>query len=224
MYLIGRPSLSTTAALHSFLKSEAVNLIRGVGGARICVRLADLDEEIRALNPGRLMGKWSEIGAILSFWIDSEHLRSEVESALQEIAPKLAGYLVTEAVWQAEGEEVLFDGSRRSGISQMGGLSPPASMNDDQFFNHWEEHSRLSFVIHPLRDAYTRHTVVRALTQDAPPYRALVLEHFPSIDIFCDDAKFNTGDVAARDEINRHVSEMIDFRQFFSGAMSEYNY
>ena len=76
MYLIGRPSLSTTAALHSFLKSEAVNLIRGVGGARICVRLADLDEEIRALNPGRLMGKWLEIGAILSFWIDSEHLRS----------------------------------------------------------------------------------------------------------------------------------------------------
>jgi hypothetical protein len=105
----------------------------------------------------------------------------------------------------------------------MGGLSPPASMNDDQFFNHWEEHPRLSFVIHPLRDAYTRQTVVRALTEDASPCRALVLEHFPSTDIFCNDAKFNTGDVAARDEINRHVSEMIDFRQFFSGVMSEYN-
>lgn len=223
MYLLGRPADASPKELHEALEADVLERIRRLGGSKICLQIADLDEPIAASNPERLLGEWDSIGAIVGFWLDSEHRRAEIEAGLRALAPSVDGYLVCEGVWQAE-DEVVFDGSRRPGISQMGGLRPPPGMDDDAFFAHWEDHSRYSFDVHPLRDAYTRNTVVRRLTEGAPGYRALVLEHFPSLESFCDDALFFTDDAAAKKRINRHVVEMIDFSLFFSGGMSEYNY
>ena len=223
IYILQKPSRHEQSGVFEQLATESVQALERLGANRICLQLADLDEQIAGLNKERLIGAWDQIGAFVSFWLDSEHQRTRIEEVLLEAAPIVGGYLVTEAEWQAE-DVFERDGSRRAGISQIGGLKPPASMSTEHFFRHWQEHSQYSFELHPLRDAYTRHTVVRALTEHAPAYRAIVLEHFPSLELFCDDAQFFGKDPQRIGEIQKHTMEMIDFKLFFSGATSEFNF
>ena len=65
--------------------------------------------------------------------------------------------------------------------------------------------------------------VARRLTPEAPPYLAIVLERFPSLDDFTDDGRyFGSRDVVK--EMVEHVPSFYDFASAITGGMSEYRF
>lgn len=222
IYMIDRPKPYDIESFRQKLLTATVETIRATGGHTISIHVADLDDEVNAVAPGRLMGPWTDFGAKVSFWLDSEHLRGAIESYLQQQFPGISGYLVTEAIWQQPTTKDWENGERRPGVSFIGCLGKSPAMTDEQFFKHWEQHSYDSAKLLPLRTSYTRHTVVRRLTEGAPAYRGLILEHIPSLEIFTDDALL--WDLSVAKEINKHTMEMMDFNLFLSGVTSEYHF
>ena len=102
------------------------------------------------------------------------------------------------------------------------GIGKKPSLTDNEFFKIWEQHSHNSFRLHPYRQSYSRHTVARCLTADAPNYRGIILEHFPDMEVFVDDQKFFN--VSEAMQINKFALSMIDETCFISGGVSEYHF
>ncbi len=74
----------------------------------------------------------------------------------------------------------------------------------------------------PQRQSYTRHSVVRPLTQNAPALDGIVFEHFPSREVFSDDSAFFDLEVAQRTA--EHTLQMIDLESLISNGFSEYRF
>lgn len=220
-YLLGRPDPEHISGFHRVLLNQSIDDIRSIGGQRITIHLADQDDQIQARAPKRLLGPWENFGAAVSFWVSSEHARTALEEKLQLLTNTVHGYLVTEAVWQ-ESEWRGEDGERRPGVCLLGGIGKKPSLTDNEFFKIWEQHSHNSFRLHPYRQSYSRHTVARCLTDDAPNYRGIILEHFPDMEVFVDDHKFFN--VSEAMQINKFALSMIDETCFISGGVSEYHF
>ncbi len=220
-YLLGRPGNEQLAGFHQALLNDVVRDIHSVGGQQIAIHLADQDDQIRSRAPQRILGPWETFGGALSFWLPSEHRRKAVEKQLRTLTDTVHGYLVTEAVWQ-EMEWQGHDGERRPGVCLLGCIGKKPDLTDDEYFAIWEQHSHNSFRLHPCRQSYSRHTVARSLTEGAPGYRGIILEHFPDMEVFTDDQKFF--DVKEAMQINRFALSMIDESCFISGGVSEYHF
>ena len=84
-------------------------------------------------------------------------------------------------------------------------------------------HSKLSFPLHPLRESYDRNAVARRLTPETPEQRAIVLERFPSLEVFLDDARY-FGEPSVLQEMIDHLPTFYEPSTAVSGGMSEYRF
>lgn len=222
IYLLERSGSMSVTDFRSEVTGGAVDVLRAAGAHDIVVNVADLHDEISAANPGRLIGG-DDVGAAVSFWIDSIDTRRPVEDHLGTVAASMHGYLVTESVPQPFDRE-WSDGQRRPGLTQFGANGKPADVTDDEFYESWQgRHTPHSFELHPRRWSYVRNAVARSLTSDAPPYRAIVAEHWRDIDDFTDDERY-FGSAEAVEEMMAELPNFCDFGLMFSVPMSEYHY
>lgn len=221
IYFMTRPAATSVDAFRSELLGPLVNALRDLGASQITVNVADLNDELQDRGPGRLLGPWQDVSAAISLWHDTIDARAGIEDSLADYGESLTGYLVTESVvqpcattWQ--------EGERRPGVTQFGANGKPEGVTDEEFYHNWQVlHSQQSFDLHPLRWSYVRNAVARPLTPDAPPYRAIVLEHFRSMEDFTDDARY-FGSEAALTEMIEHMPGFCDLNCMFSLGMSEY--
>lgn len=221
MYLLESDTGIDDPLAHTLL-NDTIETIREHGGSNITVTLADLNEQLEAEAPGRLIGPWQNMVASVSFWHDWHNTCISIEEHLRSQCSNLAGYLVTESVPQqfsADWE----GGKRRPGITQFGANGKPNHVSDAEFFANWQAHSVSSFDLHPLRWSYVRNAVVRPLTENAPAYRAIVSEHFHSMDDFCDDSRY-FGSEEAVQLMMEEVAGFCDFENMFSLGMSEFQF
>ncbi len=222
IYLIGaQKSDSSIDQLKSVISGPVSKAVVAAGGQIATLHVADLNDWIRAECPSRQFGDVDSITAVLSLWLPSCHLAEPVTESMQSVCSKLHAILVTEAVWQ-EDRTPFQGGESRPGITFISCIKRNAALDKEAFFSHWDEHSVDSVALHPLRQAYTRHTVVRPLTHNAPELDGIVFEHFPSREVFADDALFFDVNVAQR--TTEHTLQMIDLENLTSNGFSQYRY
>ena len=223
IYLLNRtPDMSVDAIGHATTEKIAPVLARE-GAYRITANIADVTEIIAQHAPARISKGWETVGAVLSFWLDSLDARFAIEALFADSSAGYAGYLVTESVVKGY-ERTWSDGERRPGYALFSALGKPAGVPDEEFYYWWQiRHSQSSARLHPHRWSYVRNAVARPLTPDAPPHRAIVLEHFRDFADFTDDSRFYGGE-AALAEMYEELPHYCDFDSMISGPVSEYSF
>lgn len=204
------------------IASEVVPAARGVGAERMALLVPDEFDAIADRAPARLMGDFARIAAIFECWLPTLDDRPAIESVLAKQAETLWGYLVTESTMDPCPHEV-DDGARVPGISQWTINDKPESVALDDFYREWAVHSVISFDLHPERDSYIRNAIVRALTPDAPRYLGIVIERFPSLEVFVDDARY-FGDPEVTKKMIEHTPTFYEFQGAISGGFSEFRW
>ena len=194
----------------------------GAGAQRISVNVADLGGEIGPGAALQVMGEGASISATLSLWLECHDERAPVEEALVSITSRLVGYLVTESVPQPCRDRDWADGERSPGVTHFTAFPKPERVSDEAFYEAWyEQHTPLSFELHPRRWQYVRNAVARPITPGAPAWRALVEERFRSLEDYLDPARF----FGSSEVVGRMLDELgafADVDSMHSVPMSEY--
>ena len=221
IYLLHKPASVPIEVFAEQLLSTTVPRLRSLGASQLTVNIADLNSTIEEQAPGRLIGPWQTLAAAVAFWHDCLDERAPIEASLRELCTSIEGYLVTESVPQRF-DPVWERGERRPGVTQFGANGKPENVSDEEFYHNWQVvHSAASFDLHPLRWSYVRNAVARPLTDDAPPYRAIVCEHFRELGDFTDDERY-FGSAEAVAEMLEELPGFCDFNSMVSVPMSEY--
>lgn len=206
------------------ISTTAVEATRKVGGERIAILVPDEAEEIRSRCAARISGDFGRLSAAFECWLPTLDDRGAIEEALSPHAGELWGYLVTESTMVAcPHADKVADGERVPGITQWGINDKPAKVDLDSFYREWAVHSEISFDLHPFRDSYIRNAIVRKLTEATPQYLGIVLERFPSLDVFVDESRY-FGDPAVTQKMFEHVPMFYDFETAITGGLSEYRW
>ena len=205
------------------LFEEVVPAARAAGATGLRVLTPDLSDAIRERQPMRISPSFDAIGAVFECWLPSLDERGPIEHALGAGGRTLWGYLVTESIVVAC-PHACADGERVPGVTQWGMNDKPADVTDEDFYREWQiVHSEMSFALHPLRDSYDRNAVARRLTPQTPQQRAIVLERFPSLDVFVDDARYFGEPKVLQDMID-HLPAFYEPSTAITGGMSEYRF
>lgn len=117
--------------------------------------------------------------ALVSVWTP-QYYGEQIHTAttlLGQICESAAAYLVTESVPLAG--PVTAPGERTPGLANVALLRRPAGLDERTWLHRWHrDHTRVAIDTQSTF-GYTQNTVVRAITDDAPPIDAIVEELFP---------------------------------------------
>ncbi|MFO8101751.1 MAG: hypothetical protein R6U37_06270 [Dehalococcoidia bacterium] len=174
------------------------------------------------------------LAAEVSIWLNCYENRSAFEEVLKKADCRMAGYLVTESLYTDYGDNEYSgprdwpDGQRSPGILTVAVFEKPEHIPYEEWINRWHGvQSVVSGQVQP-RARYVRNEVVRALTPDAPPYKGIVEEAWPSAKHVTDPMLFFCAEGSEEkltDNINRmmeSVNAFLDMDRFRSYTMSEY--
>lgn len=221
IYFLQKPATISVESFRHSLLNTLVPRLQLLGASQLTINVADINPNIQEQAPSRLIGPWQALSAAVSFWHECLDQRAPLESSLRDVSDSLSGYLVTESVPQAF-DPVWEGGQRRPGVTQFGANGKPHDISDEMFYHNWQVlHSTSSFDLHPLRWSYVRNAVARALTEDAPTYRAIVSEHFRELADFTDDQRY-FGTEEALLAMLKELPGFCDVNNMVSLAMSEY--
>lgn len=139
------------------------------------------------------------IRAIVSLWLDCYDRRERAETILRDACDRIAGYTVVESLYRDYGGNRWSkardwpDGVRSPGPLTVAVFEQHPDFEFDDWIRFWHERqSPMSEAIQP-RTRYVRNAVFRAITDDAPPYRAIVEEAWPSAESITDPMQFFCG-------------------------------
>lgn len=152
--------------------------------------------------------------ALVSVWLACYERRGPIEALLDELVPDYDGYLVVESLYTDYGENAHAaprdwpDGRRSPGLLTVTLLQKPDALSYEEWINHWHGHqSPMSEAMQP-RSRYVRNEVVRGVTHDAPPWRAIVEEAWPSPEHITDPFLFYSA--SSQEELNANLATMLD--------------
>lgn len=116
--------------------------------------------------------------ALVSFWVNSSHIRGPFEKALEAEAPRIAGYAVTESTVLPI-TKVHKDGDRTKGFSQIALIQCPPRVTRDYYLDTWlGSHTQVG-VETQSNFYYCQNIVNRVLTAGSPHWISIVEECFP---------------------------------------------
>ncbi|UCE86448.1 MAG: hypothetical protein JSU66_01545 [Deltaproteobacteria bacterium] len=155
------------------------------------------------------------LGAEVSLWLDCHDRRAPFDALLRSRGHRVAAYLVTESLYTDYGGNAHSgardwpDGVRSPGLLTVSLLEKPEPMDDDTWYAHWYGvQSPVSEAIQP-RARYVRNAVARRLDADAPPYRGIVEEAWPSAEHVRDPMLFYRAD-GSQERLRRHIERMLE--------------
>lgn len=152
--------------------------LAAAGASRISANLAD--EDVEAVQTVRLTHLDPPVDGVLSFWLDDADLRGPHEEAIASLCNRMAGYLVAESTPLANTTCRAPLGERTPGVNMVSLIECPDSMDYLEWIAHWRGHHRKVALETQATFLYTRNVVVHPLTADAPPWRGIVEEGFPT--------------------------------------------
>ncbi len=119
--------------------------------------------------------------AVVQFWLPSANrlLRGEVDRALDANCARWHGWVVAESVIIANTAHPAQPGQRTAGWAQMAFLTLPERLTHVEWLALWQDRHTLVAIETQANFEYVQNLVVRALTDSAPPYVAIVEECFP---------------------------------------------
>lgn len=218
VYLVWSEPESDAREPASWLGDRAGRL-QAAGARALNVSVANLAEA--TAGRGIWMGEGAKLGAAVSLWLDCIDDRGPIEAALRETG-RIDGYLVTESVPQRCTDRDWKDGERSPGVSHVTWFPRPAHIPEADFFRGWhEEHTPLSFDLHPRRWEYVRNSVARTLTPGSPDLAAIVVERFRSLEDYTDPSRLY-GEPEVMERMMAELPNFADVSQMHSVPLSEY--
>jgi len=216
------------ASEHDFkgqLLDETSGRLLEQGAARLSVNV--VDEHVAHTHDVRLTRQDPPIAGMVSFWVDVAEDRAPCEDALAAATDRMAGYLVLESVPIINTTHTAALRERTPGINVLACIERPERLTQDAWLHHWYGHHRKVAVETQCSYAYVRNEVVRPVTDDAPPWAALVEEGFPAEAVtdpmlwYCADGskekmEHNFG------RMMESVAAFLDVDRVESNPMSEY--
>ncbi len=178
VYVLWKDGSTDSAAFSAALREQLPAQLRGAGASSIAVNLADADVDYASAQ--RLTRFDPAPAAVVSFWLEDSDLREPLEQALHACCEKLAGYLVVESLPLVNTTHTAAVGQRTPGTNVIALIECPSAMPYADWVEHWHTiHRRVALEVQCTYE-YIRNEVVRALTDDAPPFNAIVEEGFPT--------------------------------------------
>ena len=165
--------------------------------------------------------------AIVSFWLEESHRRSDQEAILAAAADRIAGYLVSESRPLRTPSSMRHTGGRTDGFHLVTCLRRRDDLTHEQFIDAWHGPFREVAIDGQNTFDYVRNEIVRPLTPDAPDWSAIVEEGFPAAAL-TDPAVFfdAVGDperlTKQQTMMFEAVMEFLDLGSVESHPMSEY--
>lgn len=224
-YVLWKPASIDGAVFRDRLLAYVVPALRERGATQLSLLVAD--EHCDALQKARITQMPEPVAGMLSLWLPNVDAHPAIEAALTPHVARAAGYLVTESVVLANQTHTAPRGERTRGTTMLALLEKPARLSSDEWIRIWHgAHSPLALEIQSTY-LYVRNLVARALTPDAPAWRGLVEEGFPS-DAVTDPMRWYKADgdpKKLRENIGRMVSSVqafLDIDRVESHPLSEY--
>jgi len=177
VYVLWRGDGETDEAFNARLLGPLRETLASLGAHRLQINVSDADVEAgRQLRQENVR---PSPHALVSFWLNSSHIRAPFEQAIQEAAPRIGGYAVTESTVLPNREPVA-DGTRIQGFAQIALIGCPPRIARDAFLDVWlGSHTRVG-VETQSNFYYCQNIVNRVLTHGAPAWTAIVEERFPA--------------------------------------------
>jgi len=153
--------------------------------------------------------------AIVSFWLNSSHIRGPYEKLLEEACPRIAGYVASEST-VIPYLEVINDGEKTPGFSQVAFIRRPPRLSPEAWLQQWlSTQTKLAGETQTIFH-YCQNVVTRQLTYGAPHLDAIVEELWPTEAMMDPDIFFKGEGSMEKQKLNRarqleNVAKFIDF-------------
>ena len=211
MYVVRDPARGRGDGLRDALVG-AVDRFVAAGALAVTVDVDDSQSDV----PPPLPPPEDEpsIRAVVSVWLHNYQDRGPIEALLDELVPDYDGYLVVESLYTDYGGNQLAeprdwpDGERSPGVLTVTCLERPEGVGYEEWIEHWHGYqSPMSEEMQP-RTRYVRNEVVRPLTPDARPWKAIVEEAWPSAGHVTDPFLFYAA--SSQEELDANIGTMVD--------------
>jgi hypothetical protein len=170
------PELSAEQFKRHMLEEAAPRLLE-LGARRLSMCLAD--EHAEYAQGLRITHLDEPIAGAVDLWLDTALDRGPAEGLLGELTARLAGYSVLESVPIVNTSQRAPLGQRTPGIQTIGFLERPEWLSHEAWLEQWQGHHTRVAIETQSTFLYVQNVVVRALTEAAPPWAAIVQEGFP---------------------------------------------
>jgi hypothetical protein len=216
----------------SLMLGQVAPALLDLGPRGLSLDLWDEHSDIPAPVP--LSEGESPVHAVVSLWFDAVDERMPYASVLGATARRLAGYSVVESLYRDYGQSRWAsprdwpDGTRSPGVLTVALLQQHPRQSFEEWMTRW--HTRISPITEAIqpRCRYVRNAVFRGLTEGAPPWRGIVEEAWPSLEVVTDPMQFFCGEGdQAKMEANlstmiEEISAFVEMETFRSYTMSEW--
>jgi hypothetical protein len=162
------------SALRAQLIGDVADAIRKSGGSEITVNVHD--EHVSQGEGVAMRQRKPPINACVSFWMQSSDDRALAEEALVGASEQAHGYLVVES------RPIVHTppkGERAPGANLVTCITRKPGLEDEVFFDLWNNEHRKVACETQSTTAYVRNAVARPLTAGAPGFDGIVEETFP---------------------------------------------
>ena len=175
------------------------------GAERVQLNIVDGDVEAGAHR--RQINQFEPWVANINFWLDSSQTRMPLQTQLENICGRIAGYLVTESEPLRNTAHRAPAGQRTPGFSQLVMLRKPERLSREEWLNiWWGSHTQIAIDTQSTF-RYVQNLVALPLTLDAPLVDAIVEECFPIEALNSDEAFYDS--VGNKEQFKQRVDTMI---------------
>ena len=221
-YVLWQPEAAAPAWSDRLLALPTV--LAAAGAAR--VRIGVPDVPVPQPDPYADMRKTAPAGFV-SFWLNSARFRDGAERAVRAVAPKLAGYSVLESTILPATSPA--EGAREEGFLQVCGFAVLPHLSRAELWESWLGRHTAVAVETQRTTFYNQNVVVRALTEEAPAWDAIVEERFPAEALESREVYFDAVGDPARLEANmarmaESCGRFIDFSRLALMNCGEYRF
>lgn len=213
IYIVWRDSQAGPEEFARRLRTTLADKLLTLGARGLQINVADA-----AVLPAaglRQVNTRPQMEALVSVWMDSaiDSLRQPFDQAIEAVAGRMAGYLVTESQPIRNMRFPAAPGERTPGFAQLAFLKRPPRLTPQAWLDTWHNHHTQVAIDTQDNFLYVQNVVVRPLTHAAPAYDAIVEECFPDAAMTDPQAFFDaTGD---EEKFQRNLQAMMESCQRF---------
>jgi hypothetical protein len=227
VYVLWKPAAGTDAEFARGLLGEVAPKLDKLGARGLTLHVSDAD--VAGVLRARISRLPAPVSGLVSFWLDEADARIPLERVLREATSRLSGYLVVESVPLRNTTQLAPPGRRTPGVVMVALIERPERLSHPDWIAHWHGHHREVALETQCTFLYVRNEVVRALTEDAPAWAAIVEEGFPT-EAVTDPMRWYKAE-GSPETLKRNLARMMESCRAFldldrveSHPMSEYRW
>lgn len=224
IYPVWKPTDTDVDAFRDTLLNDLAPAVLAQSNTR-GLRIAVADSAVAAAAPRQMNSFGGLPDGLVSMWLDNAGARQNLEQQLGNVVDRFSAYLVTEAE-PLVNTQYPESGQRTPGMCQVVFLQRPPRLSEQDWLSIWQgSHTQIAIDTQSTF-AYRQNVIVRAMSDDAIPFSAMIEENFPEAAMASDEAFYGAGNEA---ELQANMQAMlescarfIDFDKIDVIPMSEY--